>query len=199
MEMLMARIPLNHEGGPDLTAVMESYRQRMGFMPNSVLIMQRRPKIVHAISQLGLALWDPEGTVDKGFKRLIGHVASRARGCQYCMAHTAGLSLHAGVDSAKLDAIWDYQSSPLYTEAERVALDFALAAGAVPNDVDDALFARMQAHWSDDDIVEITGVIAFYAFLNCWNDTFATPLEEEPSAVGAAHLSSHGWSKGKHV
>ena len=140
-----------------------------------------------------------EGAVDLGFKRLISHVASRASGCQYCMAHTAGGALHLGVDPAKLEAVWTYASSPLYSEAERAALDFSLAAAAVPNAVDDALFARMQQHWTDDQIVEITGVISLFGFMNRWNDTMATPLEQEPLEVGAKFLASNGWSAGKHV
>ena len=59
-------------------------------MPNSVLFMQRRAKLVQALAQLDAAVWDPESTVDRGFKRLLAHFASRAAGCQYCMAHTAG-------------------------------------------------------------------------------------------------------------
>jgi hypothetical protein len=46
--------------------------------------------------------------------------------------------------------------------------------------------------------VEIIGVIATFGFLNRWNDTLATPLEDEPIAVGEKFLASHGWSPGKH-
>ena len=56
------------------------------------------------------------------------------------MAHTAGGSLRFGVDARKLAAVRDYRDSPLYTEAERVALDFAAAGAAQPNEVSDELF-----------------------------------------------------------
>lgn len=195
----MARMhPLPADSNSELQDACDIYRRSLGFVPNSVLIMQRRPKLVKALSQLAAAVWDPASTVNLGFKRLIAHVASRAHGCQYCMAHTAGGALLLGVEPAKLDAVWEYQTSPLYTPAERVALDFALAAGSVPNEVDDALFEKMKAHWSEEDIVEITGVIALFGFMNRWNDTMATPLEEEPAEVGAKHLASHGWTSGKH-
>jgi hypothetical protein len=46
--------------------------------------------------------------------------------------------------------------------------------------------------------VEIIGVIATFGFLNRWNDTLATPLEDEPIAVGERFLAAHGWSPGKH-
>ena len=114
------------------------------------------------------------------------------------MAHTAGESLRLGVEEKKLAAIWEYRASPLYTEAERVALDFALAAAAQPNEVTDELFAGMKRHWTENQIVEIVGVIALFGWLNRFNDTMATPLEEEPIAVGEKFLAPHGWEVGKH-
>jgi uncharacterized peroxidase-related enzyme len=185
---------------PDLEEKFAVYEKALGFIPNSVLIMQRKPGIVRAFAQLSAAIWaDPEAEVDRGFKRLIAHVASRAAGCQYCMAHTAGGAMRFGVDDAKLAAVWEYRTSPLYTEAERVALDFALAAAAVPNDVTDELFAELRRHWNDTQVVEILAVIAMFGFLNRWNDTLATPLEEEPIHVGEKFLASHGWTAAKHL
>lgn len=184
---------------PALKDEFAAYERSLGFVPNSVLIMQRRPKLVRALAQLAAAVWDPESSVDRGFKRLLAHFASRAAGCQYCMAHTAGGALRLGVDEQKLAALWEYRTSPLYSDAERLALDFALAAAAVPNDVSDELFARMRAHWTDDQVVEIVGVISLFGFLNRWNDTMATPLEAEPIEVGERFLAKGGWTHAKHV
>lgn len=196
----MSRLPaLPPSDAQTLKTAFEVYRRSLGFIPNSVLIMQRRPKMVAALSQLAASVWDPESTVDIGFKRLLAHMASRAHGCQYCMAHTAGAALRLGVDAEKLEQLWSYETSPLFSPAERVALEFAIAAGSVPNAVDDELFERMKQHWSDDDIVEITGVIALFGFMNRWNDTMATPLEEEPIEVGEKHLAARGWTPGKHA
>jgi uncharacterized peroxidase-related enzyme len=190
--------PLPVDAHPELADAFDVYRRSLGFVPNSVLIMQRRPKMVQALAQLAAAMWDKESAVDVGFKRLLAHFASRASGCRYCMAHTVGGALRLGVDEKKLDALWDYRTSPLYSEAERLALDFALAAAAVPNDVTDELFAAMRKHWSDDQMVEIVGVIAMFGFMNRWNDTMATPLEEEPTHVGERFLAKGGWTVGKH-
>lgn len=192
----LAPLPPGHT--PELGDQFDATRKRMGFIPNSVLIMQRRPKMMRAYTQLAEAVWDPEGDVDRAFKRLIAHVASRSAGCNYCMAHTADNASRLGIEQQKLDAVWDYQSSPLFTPAERAALDVAVAAGAVPNSVTDEMFTELRKHWSDDQVVEIVGVIAMFGFLNRWNDTFATPLEEEPLAFGEKHLAAHGWDAGKH-
>ena len=114
------------------------------------------------------------------------------------MAHTAGGSLRLGVDEAKLAAVWEYRKSPLYTERERIALDFAVAAASQPNAVTDELFAAMKRHWNEGEIVEIAAVVSLFGFMNRWNDTMATPLEEEPLEIGGGLLAGRGWTAGKH-
>jgi uncharacterized peroxidase-related enzyme len=185
---------------PGLDDVFSLFNCVGSIIPNAILIMQRRPKILRAYVQMMGAVSDP-GTseVDVGFKRLIAHVASRAGGCRYCMSHTAALALGSGIDDARLDAVWEYRTSPLYTEAERIALDVALAAGGVPNGVTDEMFANLREHWSDGQIVEIVAMIALFGFLNRWNDTLATPLEDEALAIGQKYLEPHGWEAGKHL
>jgi uncharacterized peroxidase-related enzyme len=196
---LTARIkPLPPEYSPDLKEQFDSMQRNLGFIPNSILIMQRRPKMAKALAQMTASVWDPDGLVDRGLKRLIAHVASRTAGCQYCMAHTAGGALHFGVEEKKLAAVWDYETNPLFDPAERSALDLAVAGASVPNAATDEMFAALREHWTDDQIVEIVGVIALFGFLNRWNDTLATPLEDEPISVGEQFLAPHGWSPGKH-
>jgi alkylhydroperoxidase family enzyme len=114
------------------------------------------------------------------------------------MAHNAGGSLQAGIKDEKLAAVWEYKTSPLYTDAERVAIEFAIAAASQPNEVSDELFDRMKKHWSEGGIVEIASLIAYFGFMNRFNDTMATPLEEEPTEIAEKHIAAHGWHVGKH-
>jgi uncharacterized peroxidase-related enzyme len=190
--------PLPPETSPELKEQFDTMRKNLGFIPNSILIMQRKPKLARALAQMTAAVWDPEGKVDRGFKRIIAHVASRAAGCQYCMAHTAGGALHFGVEDKKLAAVWEYQTSSLYSAAERATLDFAIAAASVPNAVTDAMFAKLRKYWTEEQVVEIVGVISLFGFLNRWNDTLATPLEDEPIEIGEKYLARGGWQVGKH-
>ena len=190
--------PLPAETTPELKPHFDFFLGTLGFTPNSVLTMQRKPKLVQALAQLNAAAMDPQGEVDLGFRRLIGHVASKAAGCLYCQAHTLLGAANFGIGEDKLAAVWTYAESPLYSERERVALDFALAAAAQPNAVTDELFARLQTHWSETQIVEILGVVALFGFLNRWNDSMATPLEAVPAVVAGKAIGDQGWSAGKH-
>jgi uncharacterized peroxidase-related enzyme len=195
----MSRLdPLPFEATPELRDHFNFFLGTLGFVPNSVLTMQRKPRLVKAFAALNGAVMDPEGEVDLGFRRLIGHVASKAAGCVYCMAHTTLGAKNFGVDDARLAAIWDYRTSPLFSAAERVALDFALAAASQPNGVTDELFAQLRRHWTDGQIVEILGVVAMFGFLNRWNDTMATPLEPIAEGIGKKYLAARGWQAGKH-
>lgn len=193
--------PLPPETTPELKAHFDFFLTTLGFTPNSVLTMQRKPKLVQAFAQLNGAVMDPGGEVDLGFRRLMGHVASKAAGCLYCQAHTLLGAHNFGVSDEKLAAVWTYATSPLYTPRERVALDFALAAAAQPNAVTDESFAQLRAHWSEGEIVELLGVVAMFGFLNRWNDTMATPLEAVPDAIASKTTEAAGgpgWSAGKH-
>jgi uncharacterized peroxidase-related enzyme len=191
--------PLPPETTPELQDDFAVFADILGFVPNSILTMQRRPGMVKGFVALTKGVMDPEGSVDLGLMRLIAHFSSRAAGCQYCEAHSLIAAKIHDVSQEKLDAIWEYQWSPLYSEAERAALDFAMAAGSVPNAVDAELFSRLKEHWTDDQIVQILGAVCLYGFLNRWNDSMATDLEEAPSEMGEKVLSSGGWTGGKHV
>lgn len=171
----------------------------LGFVPNSLLTMQRVPAVAKAVIQMNKAVFSPKGHVDLGFKRLIAHVASQAAGCQYCKAHTSVSATRFGISEEKLRDVYRYNSSPLFSDKERVALDYALAAASVPNDVTDEMYDTLSQYWTDDEIVEILGVIGMFGFFNRWNDSMATPLEDEPLHLAERLIADKGWEVGKHV
>ena len=196
----MAHIdPLPDDHTPELAETFRHFEEILGFVPNSLLTMQRKPRIVTAFGELTAAVMDPQGSVDPAFKRLLAHFASRAAGCQYCEAHSLVAAGISGLPGEKLEALWEYQTSEHYSEGERAALDFALAAGSVPNGVDNDLMSRLKAHWSDEQIVELLAAVCLYGFLNRWNDSMATDLEDGPRALGEKVLGQGGWTGGKHV
>ncbi len=61
----------------------------------------------------------------------------------------------------KILALPEYATSPLFGEAERVALEYADAMTITGRDVDDELFARLRRHYDDDALVELTATIAW--------------------------------------
>lgn len=154
----------------------------MGFVANDALIMARNPALMQAFGGLVAAVYAP-GRVDGGLKRLVGLVTSAAAGCQYCTGHTAFTSQRHGVDAEKLAAVWDFEESSLFSDADKAALRVALLAGQSPSGVTDEDFNGLAGHFDDEEKLEIVAVIAMFGFLNRWNATLATDLESLPQAA----------------
>jgi uncharacterized peroxidase-related enzyme len=191
--------PLAKGSSPDVDELARFFDETLGFTPNSVLTMQRRPAIARAFIHLNKAVMANEGRLTAEQKRLIGLLASSVAGCRYCEAHTALAAGRYGASEERLEALWDYSSSPAFSEAERAAFDFAVAAASVPNAVTEEIGAGLRRHWDEGEIVEILGVVALFGFLNRWNDSMATTLESGGEEAAKRSLSGHGWTRGKHV
>jgi uncharacterized peroxidase-related enzyme len=195
----MSRLqPLPREELGELESAFQTFQKRMGFVANSGLIMARRPAILKTLAELARAILE-DGRVPLALKNCICEVASQATGCLYCQAHFANNMLRSGIDPQKLEQLWNFERSPLFDPAERAALNFALAAAQVPNAVDDAVFEELQRHWDDGQIVEILATVCYVGFLNRWNDSLATTLEEIPAQAAQEHLGATQWQPGKHA
>lgn len=182
---------------PDLQAMFAAATAQMGFPPNDLLVMAHWPELLRALGPLVFTVWAP-GEVAMELKRLVGLVASAAGGCQYCVAHNVhGLALD-GVAPARQAAVWEFESSTLFTPAERAALRVARGGGQVPNGVTDAELQDLMAHYSPRQVAEIVAVIGLFGFLNRWNATLRVPLEAAPRLLAEQRISRHGWHVGRH-
>jgi uncharacterized peroxidase-related enzyme len=197
--MHMAHIaPLPRDAHPQFKERFDHYANTRGFVPNSILTMQRRPAIAAAFMELNRAVLY-EGTVPEELKMLVSLIASQAAGCRYCQAHMANLSTIYRASDAKIRAVWEFEGSPLFSAGERAALRLAYKASLVPNEASKADFDELKKHFDDDQIVELVASIALFGYLNRWNDTMATDLEHRALDVATRAISSVGWSPGKHA
>jgi len=69
----------------------------------------------------------------------------------------------------------------------------------VPNASEAEHFVLLRAHYSERQQVQIVAVISLFGFLNRWNDTLATTLEDTPTDFAQQHLASGGWQLSKHT
>lgn len=186
------------EFDPALLESVQFFKGPLGVIPNSVRTMARRPAIARAFTELNTSVMRCEGRVTPELKRLIGYVTSFTSGCRYCQAHTILASERFGSSEERMNAVWNYASSPHFSDAEKAALAFAHAAAAVPNEVTEEIGAEFRRHWDEGEIVEIMGVIALFGFLNRWNDSMGTALEDLPIDSATRNLGHTGWEVGKH-
>ena len=190
--------PLSPEHDLETKELAEFFNETLGFCPNSVLTMQRRPAISKAFINLNKAVMANEGRVTSALKRMIAWVSSNSTGCRYCQAHAIRAAERYGAQQEQLDNIWEYRTHPAFSEAERAALDFSLAASLVPNAVNADIKQRLYEHWDEGEIVEMLGVISLFGYLNRWNDSMGTTMEEGAIESGNQYLGKHGFEVGKH-
>ena len=190
--------PLSAEHNLETKELAEFFNETLGFCPNSVLTMQRRPAISKAFINLNKAVMANEGRVTSALKRMIAWVSSNATGCRYCQAHAIRAAERYGAAQEQLDNIWEYKTHAAFSEAERAALDFSLAASMVPNAVDLSIKKELYNYWDEGEIVEMLGVISLFGYLNRWNDSMGTSLEEDAIDSGNKFLGKHGFEVGKH-
>jgi uncharacterized peroxidase-related enzyme len=190
--------PVQNNEDQKLQELIAFYEETLGFCPNSVLTMYHRPEIAYSFIALNKAVMENKGNVTSDLKRLIGFVSSNTAGCKYCQAHTIRAAERYDAQQDKLENIWNFETHPAFSNAERVALEFALKSSLIPNEVDDALADKMRLYWNDGEIVEILGVVALFGFLNRWNDSMGTQMEDGAIESGEKYLSDKGWEVGKH-
>lgn len=176
--------PIDRSANQEAKEMAQFYEETLGFTPNSLFTMMHRPRIAAAFLEMNQAVMENKGRVTSALKRLIAYVSSKTSGCRYCEAHAIRAAARYGSEEDKLYHIWEYASYPAFSPAERAAFDLAVAASSVPNGVDDAIAENVRLYWDEGEIVEIMGVIALFGYLNRWNDSMATKLEDPAAEDG---------------
>ncbi len=190
--------PKSGDEDPELQKLIEFYEETLGFCPNSIKTMHHRPRIAYAFIEMNKAVMENRGRVTSNLKRMIAYISSNVAGCRYCQAHAIRAAERYGAEKEKLENIWEYKTHSIFSEAEKAALDFAFASSTIPNSVSDEVAENLRKHWDEGEIVEITGVIALFGYLNRWNDSMGTEMEDGAIESGEKWLAKEGWTPGKH-
>ena len=190
--------PLSNIKDKETQELVTFFNETLGFCPNSVLTMQKKPHLAQAFVNLNKAVMDNAGSISSEFKRIIAYISSNTAGCRYCQAHTIRAAERYGGEKERLEQAWDFENSRLFSEAEKVALRFTIAASSVPVSTSQELEELLQHHWDETDILEIMSVIALFGYLNRWNDVMGTSLEED-AKDSAESLLQNQWDIGKHA
>lgn len=98
--------------------------------------------------------------LDKRLHALAELKAATLTRCEYCIDLGSAIAHQWGLTDAELLALPEYPSSPLFSDLDKLVLDYAVAMSRTPVDVPDALFDRLARHFTDAQIVELTHYIA---------------------------------------
>jgi len=156
------------------------------------------PELAQAFGPLS-RLCLSEGALARSLKAEAFTILSLASGCRHCQAH-GGYMLHlAGKPDERIQALWDFERSDLFTDAERAVLQFALAAGSTPNAVTPDHYAALRLYYSDPQITKLLAVVAISGFLNRYSDTLSVVTDQESVDWASQILGPVGWTQGKHI
>ena len=141
-------IPKQREDIPELEPMLKMVEASMGFLPTSMLTMAHWPELTQAFGGLGATVLH-SGELDAGLKQMIAFAVSNVAGCRYCQAHTANSAQKNSVSSEKIKAVFEFESSALFSDQEKAALRVAVHAGMVPNAVEAEHMSDLSGYFSE--------------------------------------------------
>ncbi len=175
----------------------EAMSERMGFVPNSLKTLARKPKLLQLFMEFALET-SKDDALSMQLKYLAGLIASTASGCTYCQAHLSVTAARENIADEKISAVWEFETSSYYDDAERAALRFSRDAAQQPNQVTAEHFQDLYRYYNEEQVVELLAIVCLFRWLNCWNDTMATELETVALDKAEKVLRDKGWHAGKH-
>ena len=193
----MARLePVGDVGDGGKGGALDRIERLVGYRPNALATMARVPGMLEGVLALVDAVLRAPGTVPEGLKWLVAFAVSSAAGCPYSACHAAHGAEHLGETLERVRGVLSDPEGPIFSAAERSALDLARAVGR--QDVEERQVADVRTHHGEAGLAEIVAVCALFGIFNRWNSTLATDLEPEPSLFAMEHLSEAGWRPGAH-
>jgi alkylhydroperoxidase family enzyme len=159
-----------------IKAAFEAQTKKWGAPLGPHLIYARRPSIFRGVTGMWAAV-DACRRLDPALRALVNRRVAALNGCEFWQDINAAVSSELGVTTEKILALGEYATSPLYSEAERVALEYADAITLSDRDVSDDLFGRLRTHYDDDAIVELTEVIAWENASSKFNRALRIPSQ----------------------
>lgn len=183
-----ARIAPLHESDPrSRDPVLEELVDFVGYRPNALLTMARKPGVVPALLKLLSVTLRGDGQLTQALRFLIAAEAARGARCRYTTTHLVHAAHHLGVGWDKLAALPSYRDDPRYTEQERKALAIATAGGSLPVREPGQAIDQARQVFSEEEIVEIVSCVAMVGWFNRWNGLIGSELEPMPSEA-LAHV-----------
>jgi len=164
---------------PDLAAIYREFAGSYGPFANQVAVFAHLPAALRHLMPMLMELRAAK-TLPKRALELAIVTVSQLNACNYCVAHHKPFLAVEGVSPAGADRLLDWREHPELDECDKLVVEYAVAAWERPNRIPESLFARLRAHFSEAQIVELTLRITLCGFFNKFND--ALQIEEEPEA-----------------
>ena len=164
--------------GPRMMKKLTGREPQTGSGLEPIEIWAHQPKMMMGMGKFNQAVRKKK-SVDERLRNLVELKGAQMIGCEYCVDLGSQICRNSGFTDDELLALPRYRQSELFTEREKVALDYTVGVMRTPVEVTDELFGRMKDHFSDKQLVEITALLTLVN-LDRFNAAFA---------IGAAGFS----------
>jgi AhpD family alkylhydroperoxidase len=144
--------------GPRMIKKLAGRAPQIGNGLEPMEIWAYQPKMMMGMGRFNQAVRKGK-SVDERLKNLVELKGAQMIGCEFCVDLGSQICRNAGFSEEELLALLRYRESDLFTEREKLALDYAVAVMRTPVEVTDELFAQMKEHFSNEQLVEITALL----------------------------------------
>jgi AhpD family alkylhydroperoxidase len=151
-------VKLIYRLGPRMMKKLTGREPQTGSGMEPIAIWAYQPKMMMAMGKFNQAVRKGK-SVDERLKNLIELKGAQMIGCEYCVDLGSQICRNSGLSDDELLALPRYPESDLFTDREKLALDYTVAVMRTPVEVTDELFARLKEHFSDEQLVEITALL----------------------------------------
>ena len=155
--------------------------QSYGAFENQAGVMAHRPPIFRRTWEM-LTELGQEGVLPKRYLELCLVTVSLLNQCTYCVAHHAPKLAVAGISETGAERLLDYKDHPELDTVDKLVVEYAIAVTNSWNRTRNEIFARLKAHFSEAQIVEMTWRTALCGAFNRFNDILQLEIEPGVSA-----------------
>ena len=152
-------------------------RRKYGSVLEPARLWGRTPRVFLAMSAMYGALDRESSPLDPALRSLVQVRVSQLNGCSFCTDINSASGLKRGAPAEQLAALAAFRDSPLFSEAERAALEHAEAMTDSSRRVGAAPLERLRKHFDDDAIIELTALIAFQNMSSKFNAALGVPSQ----------------------
>jgi AhpD family alkylhydroperoxidase len=152
------KIKLVYRLGPRMIKKLTGREPQTGSGIEPMEIWAYQPRMMFGMGKFNQAVRKGK-SVDERLRNLVELKGAQMIGCEFCVDLGSQICRNSGFSDEELLALPRYRQSDLFTEREKLALDYTVAVMRTPVEVTDDLFARMTEHFSDEQLVEITALL----------------------------------------
>lgn len=155
--------------------IMWAQKKKYGKALEPAKLWGRSPKLLYGLQAFYRAIDRSSSPLKPSLRALINIKVSQINSCSFCVDIGSALLLKRGISMEKVQAVSEYKTSQMFSEKERVALEYAEAITRYDIGVTDEIFQRLKVHFKEDEIIELTGLIGYQNLASKFNAALDVP------------------------